>query len=137
MKFEEGKPDPSLFYTSALYETVQVRAYGIEKYKDPEGWKTTKPIQHFNAAIRHIRAAMDGEPYDIESKKLHLAHAICDCMFEIERFKNPDIKPKETPICIECKKNLVCERSSSLCWSCFSDGKIYKKHYKDSSEFRS
>lgn len=92
MKFEEGKPDPGLFYTSALYETVQVRAFGIKKHGSEIGWKTTKPIQHYNAAIRHIRAVIDGEDYDDESKKLHLAHAICDCMFEIERFKNPDTK---------------------------------------------
>lgn len=93
MKFEEGKPDPGLFYTSALYETVQVRAFGIKKHGSAEGWKTTKPIQHYNAAIRHIRAVIDGEDYDEESKKLHLAHAICDCMFEIERFKHPPVEP--------------------------------------------
>ena len=129
MKFEEGKPDPSLFYSSALYETAQVRAFGIKKHGSPVGWKTTEPIRHYDAAIRHIRAVMDGEDYDDESKKLHLAHAICDCMFEIERFKNPEVEPKEIPICIECKKNLVCETSSSLCWSCLSNGEIYKKHY--------
>ena len=85
MKFNEGKPNPSLFYSSALYETVFVRAYGIKKHGSVDGWKTTKPIEHFNAAIRHIRAVIDGEKYDLESGKLHLAHAICDCMFEIER----------------------------------------------------
>ena len=88
MKKEEGKPDPSLFYTSALYETVYVRAFGIKKHGSLNGWKTTTPIEHFNAAIRHIRAVIDGEDFDKESGKLHLAHAICDCMFEIERKKN-------------------------------------------------
>ena len=88
MKKDEGKPDPSLFYTSALYETALVRAFGIEKHGTVDGWKTTKPIEHYNAAIRHIRAVIDGEDLDKESGKLHLAHAICDCMFEIERRKN-------------------------------------------------
>ncbi|KKN61485.1 hypothetical protein LCGC14_0521400 [marine sediment metagenome] len=90
MKFDEGKPDPSLFYTSALYETVFVRAYGIKKHGSIEGWKTTKPIEHFDAAIRHIRAVIEGEDYDNESGKLHLAHAICDCMFEIQRIKEKE-----------------------------------------------
>jgi len=96
MKFEEGKPNPSLFYTSALYETVYVRTFGIKKHGSVEGWKTTESIRHYDAAIRHIRAVMDGEDYDTESGKLHLAHAICDCMFEIERFCI-NKKEKETP----------------------------------------
>jgi len=85
MKKDEGKPNPSLFYTSALYATVRVRAYGVEKHGSMDGWKTTKPIEHYDAAIRHIRAVMDGEVNDDESGELHLAHAICDLMFEIER----------------------------------------------------
>jgi len=99
MKFDEGKPNPSLFYTSALYETVFVRAYGIKKHGSKEGWKTTKPIEHFDAAIRHIRAVMKGEDYDKESNRLHLAHAICCLMFEIERYylNQENYKKKETP----------------------------------------
>jgi len=85
MKKDEGKPDPCLFYTSALYETVRVRAFGIKKHGDPEGWKTSTREQHLNAVIRHIRAVLDGEDFDDESGRLHLAHAICNCMFEIER----------------------------------------------------
>ena len=85
MKKDEGKPNPSLFYTSALYATVRVRAYGIKKHGSMDGWKTTKPIEHYDAAIRHIRAVMEGEYYDKESSELHLAHAMCDLMFEIER----------------------------------------------------
>ena len=95
MKFDEGKPNPSLFYTSALYETVYVRAYGIRKHGSAEGWKTTKPIEHLNAAIRHIRAVIDGEHLDEESGKLHLAHAICDCMFEIERYCKENKRERE------------------------------------------
>ncbi len=122
MKFDEGKPNPSLFYTSALYETVFVRAYGIKKHGSIEGWKTTKPIEHFDAAIRHIRAVIDGEDFDKESGKLHLAHAICCCMFEIQRIKeSKEEEPTDKPICIKCKKNLVYVKSSSLCWSCFTD----------------
>ena len=68
--------------------------------------------------------------YDEESGFLCLAHAICDLMFEIERIKNPDVEPKEKILhCIECKKNFVCEKSSSLCWACFTDAKIYKKYH--------
>ena len=104
MKKPEGKPDPGLFYSSALYETVRVRAFGIEKHGSAEGWKTTKPIQHYNAAIRHIRAVIDGEVHDQESGFNHLAHAICDCMFEIERMKNEENKQT---MCAICGKNPV------------------------------
>lgn len=95
MKKNEGKPNPSLFYTSALYETVYVRAFGIKKHGSEKGWKSTKPKEHFNAAIRHIRAVIEGEDYDEESGKLHLAHAICDCMFEIERKVQNDKRREE------------------------------------------
>ena len=94
MKKNEGKPDPSLFYTSALYETIHVRAFGIKKHGSVDGWKSTKPKQHYDPAIRHIRAVMEGEPYDKESGRLHLAHAMCSLMFEIERKKKNDEKRK-------------------------------------------
>lgn len=88
MKKDERKPKPSLFYTSALYETVRVRAFGIDKHGSEEGWKTTTPIEHIDSAVRHLLAAKDGEQLDAESGFLHLAHAICNCMFEIERIAN-------------------------------------------------
>jgi len=95
MKFDEEKPNPGLFYTSALYETVFVRAFGIKKHGSVDGWKTTEPIKHFDAAIRHIRAVIDGEDLDEESGRLHLAHAICNCMFEIQRYYHEKEKPND------------------------------------------
>ncbi len=96
MKKPEGKPKPHFFYTSALYATVKVREFGVKKHGSIDGWKTTTPVEHYDAAIRHIRATMDGETHDKESGELHLAHAICDLMFEIERYTEEvnDLKRK-------------------------------------------
>lgn len=86
MKKPEGKPIVHYFYNSALYATVKVREYGVTKHGSEDGWKTTTHLEHLDAAIRHIRADMEGEQSDKESGYLHLAHAMCNLMFEIERY---------------------------------------------------
>lgn len=85
-KKPENKYRPSLVYTSCLTAMAKVRQYGIEKHGSSEDWRTTEPIQHFDAAIRHIRAHLDGEAFDEGSGEPHLAHAMTNLMFEIERF---------------------------------------------------
>ena len=95
-KHDSGKYQPSLIYESLLKEISSVREYGIEKYGFSEDWLTTEPIRHFNAAIRHIRAFMNGEQYDQESTLHHLAHAASNLMFEIERlYRQNDPVDKE------------------------------------------
>jgi len=81
MKKNEGKPQLSLMYTSFMIEVCRVR-----------GWKSTTPIEHIDATLRHIMAFKSwllkestGEEYDLESGFRHLAHAGCNIMFEIER----------------------------------------------------
>ena len=92
-KHDSDKYMPSLTYTSALRAASQVRKYGIEKYGSAEDWLTTEPIRHLDAAIRHIRAHMDGEERDPGSSFLHLAHALTNIMFEIERlYRVKDVK---------------------------------------------
>jgi len=88
-KPSEGKYTPSLIYTSLLKEVSKVREYGIAKHGSADDWKTTDGIKHLDAAIRHIRAVIDGEEYDDESTYRHLAHAASNIMFEIERSCNP------------------------------------------------
>jgi len=92
MKKNEGKPQLSLMYTSFMIEVCRVREYGIEKHGSPDGWKSTTPIEHIDATLRHIMAFKSwllkestGEEYDLESGFRHLAHAGCNIMFEIER----------------------------------------------------
>lgn len=84
-KQTEGKYKPSLTYTSLLEEISKVREYGIKKYGSSEDWMSTDKIHHYEAAIRHIRKHIDGEFIDNDSGLLHLAHAVTNLMFEIER----------------------------------------------------
>lgn len=84
-KNNTGKYQPRLIYTSLLKAISQVREYGIKKYGSSEDWRTTDSARHFDAAIRHIRAHLDGEAFDQESGLPHLSHAASNIMFELER----------------------------------------------------
>lgn len=91
MKIQEGKPKPTLVYTSFINEVARVREYGLTKYPDAENWRTTSIDDHFNAMLRHVLAAKAhymkesaGEKMDQSSGLSHLAHAACNIMFVIE-----------------------------------------------------
>lgn len=85
MKKLENKYEPTLVYNSVIKLISKVRRFGIEKHGNSEDWRTTNPIQHYDAMLRHINAAIDGEELDTESGLPHLAHAMCTIMFELER----------------------------------------------------
>ena len=111
MKHDKEKYIPTLTYTSLLKEISKVRSYGKKKYGSYDDWKTTEVIQHLNAAVRHIRDVIDGEDFDQGSGYLHLSHAACNIMFEIERFLNIDedrvtIDGRIFNTCFECEKQL-------------------------------
>lgn len=97
-KKPENKYRPSLVYTSCLVAMAKVREYGIKKHGSSEDWRTTEPIQHFDAAIRHIRAHLDGEAFDEGSGEPHLAHAMTNLMFEIERFNGVTTSTTSTTV---------------------------------------
>ena len=84
MKKPEGKYEPTLVYTSLIKAIARVRRYGIEKHGDSEDWRSTTPVQHYDAALRHLYAVIDGEELD-ESGLPHLAHCLTTLMFELER----------------------------------------------------
>jgi len=84
MKHSEGKYEPTLVYTSLIKHVARVRRYGIEKHGNSEDWRTTTQVQHYDAALRHLLAVIDGEEFD-ESGMPHLAHCITTLMFELER----------------------------------------------------
>ena len=92
MKHDTDKYTPSLIYTSLLVGISRVRKYGIKKYGSDTDWKTTESIRHLDAAIRHIRAVIDGEDFDKHSHFLHLSHAAANIMFEIERIREDAIE---------------------------------------------
>jgi len=85
MKFDEGKPEPTLVYRAFTNMVARVRRFGIEKHGNSEDWRTTPEVSHYDAMLRHLQAAMEGEEFDAESGLPHLAHAACSIMFELER----------------------------------------------------
>jgi len=87
VKQPEGKYEPTLVYTSFIKAVARVRRFGINKHGDSEDWRTTPEIAHYDAMLRHIYEALDGRALDDESKQLHLSHAACNIMFEIERLE--------------------------------------------------
>lgn len=82
VKFDNQKPQWSLVPSTAMEEIVDVLTYGANKYS-PDNWKyvDNHDTRYFNAAMRHIWAWRQGERFDEESHKSHLAHAACCLLF--------------------------------------------------------
>lgn len=98
MKKPEGKYQPHMVYKSAIVEIARVREYGVTKHGSDDGWKTTTVMEHLDAARRHIDETIEAirrkdmsRMYDDESGRLHIGHAMCDLMFEIERLDDPEL----------------------------------------------
>lgn len=81
-KYDSGKPRWSLFPMIAQRAIVGVLEFGAQKYAE-ENWRQVEDSRkrYYNAATRHINDWWDGETYDPQSKKHHLAHAICCLVF--------------------------------------------------------
>lgn len=88
-KLDNTKPKMSYLYSSALFAMAKVREKAMEKYPNEEDWRTTPSRVHYDAAFRHLFAAMEREWLDPESGEPHLAHAMCNLMFLIESHNNP------------------------------------------------
>ena len=86
-KSDENKPQ--WWYISSfvqdLVQVVDVLSYGDKKYPANDGcnWKRVPDAKrrYVSALFRHITAWLDGEIYDKETGKHHLAHAITNCLF--------------------------------------------------------
>ena len=91
-KFDKGKPEPTLVYYSMIKGIAAVRRFGINKYGSSEDWRTTQPIKHFDALLRHLFDYLNEDECDTESKLPHLYHAAANIMFEIERNYGPGKK---------------------------------------------
>lgn len=81
-KADAGKPRLTLVPMQILWDIAEVREFGCIKYA-PDNWKTVEPERHFEAFLRHVVKAWDGDHMQIdpESGLLHLAHAACDLDF--------------------------------------------------------
>jgi len=92
------KPSVHAIPPAAILSMGQVMALGKAKY-GLMNWreKTVSWSVYYDAALRHLLAAWDGEDADPESGELHLAHAAC-CMSilidAIKQGKINDDRPK-------------------------------------------
>jgi hypothetical protein len=84
-KFDGGKLEYGLLPPKALQATVEVLTIGAEKYAR-DNWKYVDDSlrRYFDALQRHIWAWKQGETFDPETGKHHLAHAMCCLMFLYE-----------------------------------------------------
>jgi len=82
VKYDAGKPRPSLLPWPALIEVMAVLAFGAAKY-EVDNWQRVPGARerYFDAALRHLVAWHSGEALDAESGRSHLAHAACCVLF--------------------------------------------------------
>jgi 5'(3')-deoxyribonucleotidase len=81
LRFNEGKLRYDLVEPRAHRDMVEVLTDGAKKYADrnwERGMDWTSVIQSLK---RHIAAFEMGEDYDLESGRLHMAHAACNVHF--------------------------------------------------------
>ena len=88
MKSDEGKLKISLVPTEIIRAVARVRMFGVQKYKDPENWKTVEKQRYKDALLRHILAWWEDEnSVDEESGLPHLWHCCCNLAFLCEMDK--------------------------------------------------
>lgn len=89
VKYDGDKPRWGLLPYREVQDVVDVLTFGSKKYSD-DNWKNVENAdeRYFDAMLRHItqyRFAKERDMgsliYDSESKKHHLAHAICCALF--------------------------------------------------------
>ena len=85
-KFDGGKLRYDLIPVLALEETAKVVTKGAEKYDD-KNWKLVPEgrRRYLAAAMRHIQQWRKGEIYDEEMGTHHIANAISNLMFILEK----------------------------------------------------
>lgn len=81
-KADAGKLPLTMVPTNIIRAVAVVRAYGTEKYKDPENWLRVSKERYRDAAYRHWLAYLDDpEAVDPESGIPHLWHLACNIAF--------------------------------------------------------
>lgn len=96
-KYDQEKSRYDLIPPAALEEFVKVLTFGARKYA-PDNWRKVPDgrRRYFAAAQRHIWAYKRGEKIDQESGCHHLACAITDLMFILEKEMLNEEDLKET-----------------------------------------
>lgn len=86
VKADAGKLRLTLVPPEIIDAIAEIRAYGNAKYPDggEDNWRQVEVQRHWDAVIRHIRAAWnDIGKIDPESGHPHIHHAACDLAFVI------------------------------------------------------
>lgn len=84
MKYDTGKIKYGLIPPAALAQIAEVLTYGSRKY-DAFNWKDVESYRYIDAAYRHLELAREGHMLDAESGLPHLAHAVTNLMFLLDR----------------------------------------------------
>lgn len=91
VKFDQLKARWSLVPRKVMAQVVEVLTFGAAKYSS-DNWMHVDPEKYYNALHRHVDAWRNGEKYDEESGKHHLAHALCCLLFMLWHDDNPKEK---------------------------------------------
>jgi len=85
-KFDQNKLEYGLVPPIGFKAVVEILTIGAQKY-DRDNWKHVPDgkRRYFDAAMRHLWDWKSGERFDEETSKNHLAHAICNLMFLLEK----------------------------------------------------
>lgn len=85
---DSEKPPLANLPWHALDEVAMVQLYGQQKYGDFHNYrKGMRVSRSVSCVIRHLRAYMNGEDNDLESGRLHAAHAAARCLFLLQNIK--------------------------------------------------
>lgn len=87
-KDDKGKPTPLHCPTQIIDDIMEVRAYGVTKYNDPDNWQDVKLSQFINALLRHTLGFWkNADSVDEESGLHHYKHIACNLAFICEKMK--------------------------------------------------
>jgi hypothetical protein len=82
IKHDNLKPRWSLLPLNVLAEVIAVLEHGAKKYSIDNWMRVVNgEDRYYDAAMRHIQARKLGEINDPESRRPHLAHALCCLIF--------------------------------------------------------
>lgn len=107
-KYDSGKLRYDLIPVLALEETTKVVTKGAEKYDD-ENWKLVPEgrRRYLAAAMRHIQQWRKGVIYDEEMGTHHIANAISNLMFILEKELQGWEDTSETSEIVKAEKVIV------------------------------
>jgi hypothetical protein len=94
-KDDEGKLRWAKFAWTGAAQVMDIMHFGADKY----GWDNWRKAansgenqeRYLSAAIRHLRAHMEGELVDPESSRLHIAHAACCLLFWLDNHERENV----------------------------------------------